>query len=174
MQTRGIVCSPKRMFVHPLAALLVLRLQVCGPKVLWGERVGFLGWMCGPRGAREGTCPFSLAPRHGCTLSSSAPVALYPSQTFLPPGQQQPAEGSRSGLLRLCSELPGPWGGSRLSQRLLDICWVDCGVTFPACFVKELQGRKDGWIILGPLPRGWAAEFVLADLEEVKSKLQPL
>lgn len=38
--------------------------------------------------------------------------------------------------------------------------------------MKELQGRKDGWIILTFLG-GWAAEFVLADLEEVKLGLQP-
>ena len=99
---------------------------MCGPKFLWGERMDFPGWMSVPRGAGEGICPFSLAPRHECTLLGSAPVVLHPSWTFLPPGQQQPVEGPRSGLLGLCDELAGPWDGSRLSQRLLDMCWVDC------------------------------------------------
>ena len=40
--------------------------------------------------------------------------------------------------------------------------------------MKELHGRKNCWIVLGPLPRGGAAEFVPADVEEVQSKLQPL
>lgn len=53
------------------------------------------------------------------------------------------------------------------------MCWVD-SEKLPFCFVKGLQGRENGWIMLGPLPRDREAEFVSADLEEVKSKPQLL
>ena len=62
---------------------------------------------------------------------------------------------------------------SRLSQRLLDICWVDYG-QLPLLFCERISGEEKWLDNLGPLPSDWAVEFVLADLKEVKSKLQPL